>query len=204
LYSPRDILSKKVRLPLTATRRSQVTYVKLLKRVDPRSRSPFTWQGRFFRPGTWIEETELWPDGTFPRIPLLVEQAGAEKPARGWLRHKCDETVVLWRYQRDPGTFVEVGRVAAPGGLWPLLLEPLVRSAFEQDGGGHGPEDLALIRERISRFLHAELDRVTDADRGRVLTLVHDELASGIVDVGGDWLVGLDPIVQRRKDEPTN
>jgi hypothetical protein len=173
---------KKIRLPLSSTRRSQIAYTKLLQRIDPRSRSPFEWHGRLFRSGTWIHESELWPDGTYPRTPLLVEHAGAENPLRGWNRHKSDNTVVLWRYERVGSTFVEVGRVAAPAGMWAALLEPLVRDALARDGGGGMPVDLDGIRERITRVISAELDLVSDADRGRVLTLVHDELASRIAE----------------------
>lgn len=189
---------------MSRTRRSQPTWAKLLQRVDPRSRSPFEWRGRFFQPGSWIRESALWPDGTFPRVPLLVEHAGAENPGRGWNRHQTDNTVILWRYDREHAKFAEVGRVAAPAGVWTLLLEPLVRDALTQDGGSQ-PPDLALIRERITRFLQAELDRITDAERGRVLTLVHDELASRIAESGAEsWLVGSRSSLSTQKTEPTN
>lgn len=180
---------KKIRLPLSSTRRSQIGYTKLLQRIDPRSRSPFEWHGRLFRSGTWILESKLWPDGTYPRTPLLVEHAGADNPARGWNRHKSDNTVVLWRYERVGSTFVEVGRVAAPAGMWAALLEPLVRDALARDAGVAPAPDLDLIRLRITRFLSAELDLIGDADRGRVLTLVHDELAGRIAE-WGDGLLG--------------
>jgi hypothetical protein len=171
-------LARKVRIPISRSRRTQPTWAKLLKRIDPRSRSPFEWRGRFFRPGAWVEENALWPDGTFPRTPLLVEHAGAEAPARGHNRHRCDNTVILWRYDRATGQFAEVGRVAAPAGLWMHLLEPLVRECFAREMGMAPAADLDLIRSRITQFLQAELRLITDAERGRVLTLVHDELAA--------------------------
>lgn len=175
---------KKVRLPTSAVKRSQLAYCKLLKRVDPRSHSPFEWKGRIFRSGSSILESDLWPDGTFPRKPLIVEFAGAENPARGWNRHNSDNSVILWRYERPEGKdgeFVEVGRVVAPGAMWPLLMEPLVRDAMAQEMG-FPKLDLDVVRSRIARVLSAELDLVEKADRGRILTLVHDELAARIAD----------------------
>jgi hypothetical protein len=170
-------MDKRVRLPASATRRSQPTWSKLLERVDLRARSAFEWRGRFFRPGSEIAESALWPDGRFPRVPLIVEHAGAEAPGRGWNRHRSDNTVVLWRYDRAGGKFAELGRVAAPAGEWMPMLEPLVRETLAKDGGLQPPPDFDLIRSRITRFLQNELNVVNDADRGRVLTLVHDELA---------------------------
>jgi len=173
---------KKIRLPLSRTKRSQQTYAKLLERIDPRSRSPFEWRGRFFQPGSWIDESDLWPDGRFPRVPLLVEHAGAEDPAKGWNRHKCDNTVILWRYDRENGKFLEVGRVAAQAGFWAVLLEPLVRDAMSRDRGECPALDVDLVRARITRFLAAEFDIIPDAERYRILTLVHDELACRIAE----------------------
>jgi hypothetical protein len=159
-----------------------------------------------FRSGTWILESQLWPDGTYPRTPLLVEHAGAENPGHGWNRHKSDNTVVLWRYDRMVGKFIELGRVAAPGGCWASLLEPLVRDALQQDAGAIIPApDLDLIRVRITRFLSAELDLISDADRGRVLTLVHDELASRIAEWGSEsWLAGSSLTERNPRNQPAN
>jgi len=175
---------KKVRLPLSRIKRSQPTYAKLLKLVDPRSRTPFAWTGDFLRPGATIPESELWPNGTFPRTPLIVEFAGAENPARGHNRHLSDNTVILWRYERSEATegkFIEVGRVSAPGGMWAMLLEPLVRDAMAQESG-FVALDFDLIRSRITRVIAAELDLVGNGDRARLLTLVHDELAGRIAE----------------------
>lgn len=174
---------KKVRLPLSRTKRSQATYAKLLQHVDPRSRSPFEWRGRYLRPGSWVLESDLNPDGTYPRVPLLVEHAGSEAPEKGWNRHKCDNTVILWRYDRAEGKFEEVGRVAAPAGMWAMLLEPLVRDTLARDVSGCQVQpDIDLIRTRITRFLAAEFDIIPDADRGRILCLIHDELACRIAE----------------------
>jgi hypothetical protein len=196
---------KSVRLPLTNPQRSQPTYAKLLQRVDPRSRSPFEWAGRFLRPGATVPEASLWPDGTFPRAPLILEFAGALNPGRGHNRRKSDETAVLWRYDRAAGKWVELGRVAAPGAMWGRLLEPLVRNAMAEECG-FVPLDCDLVRSRIARVIAAELALVADRDRAQVLTLVHDELASRISewgDVGEGWLVGCSSLaLQERK--PTN
>lgn len=185
----------KVRLPSSSTKRSQMTYMKLLRRFEPLTRV-FVWKGRIFRPGATILETDLWPDGSFPRIPLLVEFAGAENPAKGWNRHKSDETAILWRYERSDGKdgeFVEVGRVVAPNGIWALLLEPLVREAMAQQSGTAVP-DFGTVRDRIAKFLAAELDLVGDADRARLLAIVHDELASRIAQWGEPGSVELVPL----------
>jgi hypothetical protein len=171
-----------VRLPLSSRSRSQLTWAKLLRRVDPRSRSPFGWDGNFLRPGSSIRESDLWPDGSFPRMPLVLEFAGAENPARGHNRRNSDETVILWRYHRDAGKFLEFGRVAGPGAIWARLMEPLVMEAMREEMGFAPAPDFDLIRERIIRMLRAELDLIGDRDRARLLTLVHDELAGRIAE----------------------
>jgi hypothetical protein len=179
--------ARHVRLPLSRTKRSQATYAKLLKLVDPRSRTAFEWKGNFLSPGTTIPEANLWPNGTFPRTPLIVEFAGAETPARGHARHLSDNTVILWRYERSEGKdgkFVEVGRVVAPAGMWRMLLEPLVRDAMAREAG-FVALDFDLIRSRITRVIAAELDMVGNGDRARLLTLVHDELAGRIAEWSG-------------------
>jgi len=175
---------RRIRLPLSSTRRTQPTYAKLLRRFDPRSRSPFQWLGTFFRPGSLIQETELWPDETFPRVPLILEFAGSENPGKGHNRHKSDNTVVLWRYLRTEGKFEELGRVSVPAGMWAMLLEPLVREAMAAEIFGVHTLDIEAIRLRISRVIAAELDRLEDGDRARVLTAVHDELGFRLADVG--------------------
>jgi hypothetical protein len=179
-------------------------YAKLLQRVDPRSRTPFAWLGRFLRPGATVPEMALWPDGTFPRAPLILEFAGSLSPARGHNRRRSDETAVLWRYDRTPGKWVELGRVAAPGAMWARLLEPLVRDAMAKECGMVSL-DFDLIRSRIARVIAAELALVEDRDRAQLLTLVHDELASRISEwgeVGESWLAGSRAALQERK--PTN
>lgn len=170
-----------MRLPISRVKRSQLTYAKLLQRVDPRSRAPLvTWKGRLLNPGSTIPESDLWPDGAFPRVPLIIEFAGSEAPARGHNRHRSDNTVILWRY--EGGKFLEMGRVVAPSAMWAMLLEPLVREAMAREAGFSAPPDMDLIRDRITRVLAAELDLVADIHRARILTLIHDELSGRIAE----------------------
>lgn len=181
---------RNVRLPLSRTRRSQLTYATLLRRFDPRSRAAFTWEGDLLTPGATIPEARLWPSGAFPRTPLIVEFAGADNPAKGHRRHESDSTVILWRYEREnDGAFVEVGRVCAPAGMWALLLEPLVRDAMAREAGLAAPPDVDVIRGRIATVLAAELDLVADSERARILQLVRDELAGRIAEWSGPTIV---------------
>lgn len=176
-------MGKTVQLPITRSKRSQPTYAKLLQRVDPRSRAPLvTWKGNLLRPGTTIPESDLWPNGSFPRTPLIIEFAGAENPARGHARHRSGDTVILWSYERSTGKFLELGRVVAQAATWAILLEPLAREAMAREAGFIPPPDIDLIRSRITRVLAAELDLVADMDRLRVLTLVYDEISVRIAD----------------------
>jgi len=120
---------------------------------------------------------------------LIVEFAGADNPGHGHNRHGSDNTVILWRYERSGegvGVFLKLGQVVAPGAMWALLLEPLVRQAMWDDAGGNPPApDVDLIRGRITAMLGAELDLVSDAQRASILTLVHDELAGRIAQWSG-------------------
>ena len=189
-----------VRLPLSRTKRSQLTYAKLLQFIDPRSRAPLiAWKSKTLQPGSTIPESDLWPSGAYPRKPLLIEFAGAENPAHGHNRHKSDNTVILWRY--EGGAFVELGRVHAPAAMWAPLLEPLVREAMALEAGRPAPPDVDLIRGRIARVLAAELDLVSDGDRVRILTLLHDELLGRIA----EWCMPEAAIAHRlEKQYPTN
>ena len=186
-----------------------MTYAKLLKRFDPRSRVPFAWPGRLMRPGSTIAESDLWPDEDFPSAPLLLEFAGADRPARGWNRHKSDQTVILWRYDRDSGAWGELGRVSAPGAMWTAGIEPLVREALSEEYLDQVAPDLAAIRERIAAAISAELDVLSDErSRASVLTLVHDELACRISELLGSGEfgrgVGRSVISLSTTDRPTD
>ena len=61
-----------VRIPRTATRRSAVTFAKMLGRVAPSAVNGFEFEGRFVRPGSEIAESDL------PARAVLLEGAGSD------------------------------------------------------------------------------------------------------------------------------
>src|ERR1017187_3112820 len=71
-----------VRIPSSAIRRSQLVFAKLIERVLPRAFSGFDLPGPFFRPGSEVEEKDLWPSDQYPKRPILIEGAGISKPGR--------------------------------------------------------------------------------------------------------------------------
>ena len=62
-------------------------------------------------------------------FPRRATRPGSAR-AKGWNRHKCDNTAILWRYEREKGKFIEVGRVAGPAGFERSTEAPDVRAQF--------------------------------------------------------------------------
>jgi hypothetical protein len=155
------------RLPHSATRRSAVTYIKLVNSVRP---DPvwggYSFEGRILRPGCTLPRDEL-PDGS-----LLLECAGAEKGGRG--HNRSPDLYILWRLDRD--TWREVARAASVGRDWTLDLGPIARRELQP------PKPFLVDPEasaaRVIAALDHELEPLRREAQVLVVRAVYDRFAA--------------------------
>lgn len=167
---------RRVKIPWSG-RRGQRGFAKLLIHVPRRPLNGFEWEGTLVRPNALVRESELWPTPRHPRPPLLLEMAGhAFPPTIPRRRNDNGELYVLWRYDMESGEWREIGRTIAWGWEWSLALGPMAAAEIDKIRG-LAPPDLDEARRRIQRALDVEMERLSAADRARLLTVLHDEFA---------------------------
>ena len=170
-----------VRIPRSAVSRSAEGFAKLLFDVEPNVYSGFAFKGRLLRPGSHIAESDLWPTPEYPRPALLVEYAGPSlKPARGHNRHAQENLWILWRYRPGAGKWEELARCCMVAETLVSHLLPIARAALAEARGPQPLIDIAAVEARIAGLLDAELRGLSPAQAERVLTVVHDQLATRI------------------------
>jgi hypothetical protein len=167
-----------VKIPRTAARRSERTYVRLVLR--PVRRAPF-FEGALLRAGGFVEESALWPTPDYPLVPLLIEYAGSDGTGRGHNRSR--DVHVLWRYVRGhsegkpSGDFEEVARVASHGAEWvydlrPIVERELLRPAIDHDARGRA------AASRLAALIDGALDELEDAGRESALAALYNQVAA--------------------------
>ena len=163
----------RVRLPRTSSRRNESTHIKLIERIRPDRCAGLAFQGKHFRGGDTIEETDLWPTPDFPARPLLLELGGIATP--GWGHNRSSHWHLLWRYVVEHSQFEEIARVEARGIDW---VEALKYLAIAELGPERPKERETASRaaQRIVDALEAELKELDGAPRLDFLALIADEI----------------------------
>lgn len=177
-----------IRLPCSGS--SQDRFLKLLSRVDPDAENGFGFEGRLL-PGKTATAAALRPSADFPETPIVLEYSHAE--ARGIPgNRRRDGLYVLWRWERQAGSWRELGRARSVAWEWAIDLRPLALRALAEarsrPPGVEAVPDLGLIAARISEFIEKELCILPALQQARVLAALHDELAkrsSGNRDIMG-------------------
>jgi hypothetical protein len=168
-----------VKIPRTSARVSQGIFAKLLTRVDPDAQSGFGFEGTVLRPGDELPLQALWPTPEHPKIPILLECAGAVSPKRGHGRRDQEDRYILWRFLAGRHEWQEIGRSSSTSWTWAIDLRPLAIRALEESRGKEvvvfvGLEQ-ALARSRAA--MDQELKQLAPPDRVRYLAGLHDEAA---------------------------
>jgi hypothetical protein len=178
---------KDCRIPKTATRRGAISYAKLLTRVDPNARDGYGFEGKLLQPGALIHESELGIHDSKPAAPILLECTDIEGIHDAGSRHyrnrrMWDKLYILWRYERESSTWIEIARTQCHSDEWVETLREPARIAL----GKASWEVVPSVAETITRIrglLDQELQNLEDGARRQVLGELYDQFAARIVEV---------------------
>ena len=163
-------------LPHRSSRRSSV--LRLVKWVPEDA----AWSGqvisKLMRPGERVHESALRPDSTWPRVPLIQENAPPQGPLeRGWRRHGQGDSLVFYTFDRAAASWIKRGEVIVTDGFgWTTAVKPLLCALFSECVGPQlvaAPDSVANITELV----HRELARLQPADRICVAEALLNELS---------------------------
>ena len=159
--------SRKVRLPVSSSRRSAIRFIKLLERVDQKPMNGFQFGGRFLRPGALISEADL------PQRAVLLEGAGSE----GSGRRDSKYLYILWQFDWGRREWVELARVWAECWEWAMELGPIAQRALEPV---QPVPDVRRAAERLSAVIQREMAAFEEAQRAQLAAVLHDRFATHI------------------------
>jgi hypothetical protein len=140
---------------------------------------PTAFEGKLLKPGTLIDEAELWPTPEYPETPLLLEYAGNDHTGRG--HRRSNDIYLLWRFDRARRCWVELIRATCQGADWIEQLKPI---AFAELGRALAPPDpnaAAGISGRVLSVLDHELEMLGAGDRHLVMAFVYQEFSARAV-----------------------
>lgn len=182
-----------MRIPCSSKRNSSIAFAKLLTRVSADAENGFGFEGTLLRPGKLLPWSALWPTPEHPKIPIVLECAGAiGKPERGWRRQAQDDLYILWRFDPVDKKWRELGRSMSDSWTWAMDLRPLAIRAIEESKGTAVEVfvDFMLVIQRLHVLLDTELAKLPSRERGRAIAVLHDELCSRLVrsEVVGGWI----------------
>jgi hypothetical protein len=172
-----------IHIPSSSTRSyTGVTFVKLLRRVDPRASNGFGFEGIFLRPGGFVEGEKLWPDESYPRVPVLLECAGNTGFASdGRKAHgnsaRSEVLFVLWKFNLQSRDWIEVARAKSDSAAWACELAPIAGRVIQESLPKQEPVNPVEIRKQIVSYLSGQLDLVSEDQRQELISVLHDEFA---------------------------
>jgi hypothetical protein len=162
------------RIPKTATRRGAVCYAKLLTRVDARAENGYGFEGELLKPGSRIAESDL----AGRTILLECTDIEGSRDYRG--RCKWDKLYILWRFERESNSWIEIARTQCHSGEWCEVLREPARIALGKTSWGVVPSVAETII-RIRGMLDQELQGLEDGAKRQVLGELYDQFASRMV-----------------------
>jgi hypothetical protein len=170
---PDELSSPRIRIPRTCPRRGEPCWAKLLQSVDPNAHDGFGFHGTFLRCGREIGECDLWPDESYPRIPVLLEHAGPPERAR-----RNERIYVLWRYDLKLTRFVEIARTSAVSTEWVVFLAPIACRELDIQRGPQLVKRAEDVAAEVSRTLDDGLRKLAPYERTVALARIFDDLAA--------------------------
>jgi hypothetical protein len=195
-------MTRRIRIPNSATRRGGITFAKLLSWVTEPATTGFDFEGRLLRPGQQIDESELWPSEDWPEVPVLLECAGITEV--GWGHRRSVYTYILWRYERDRGEWREIARTTGTSSEWCCILGPIARSLVVGEIPARPKcEIVDLAEQLVAAIEELVLRRLTDADCMMLLSHLHELLAavaSRRLDKCGQTRLYLETMPKRKRD----
>jgi hypothetical protein len=167
------------RIPKTATRRGAISYAKLLSRVDANAHDIYGFEGKLLRPGQVIAESELHGNA------ILLECTDIEGVHDQGSRHyrnrrKWDKVYILWRYERETRSWVEIVRTQCLSDEWAHVLREPARIALGRVSWAVIPS-VADTVTAIMGYAEKHLRELEDDNQWKVLCELQDQFASWIV-----------------------
>lgn len=170
------------RIPKTATRRGAISYAKLLSRVDANAHDGYGFDGKLLRPGALISETELGIHYSKP-APILLECTDIEGSRDCRNRRKWEKLYILWRYEKESKSWIEIVRTQCQSDEWVEVLREPARIALGRASWAVIPSVADRVT-RIRALLDRELRDLEDGQARQVLGELHDQFASRMVKAG--------------------
>jgi hypothetical protein len=166
-----------VKIPRTSARASQRIFAKLLTRVDPDGEAGFGFEGTVVKPGDMLPLSALWPTPAHPKIPILLECAGAVNPKSGHGRQDQENRYILWRFHEGRHEFQEIARSASSSWTWAMDLRPIAIRALEESRGKDVAVYVGLDQfiARMGAALDQEIKQVAPPERKRAMAALHDQ-----------------------------
>ncbi|HEX4138392.1 MAG TPA: hypothetical protein VHY84_27525 [Bryobacteraceae bacterium] len=158
-------------LELKPGARRCATYAQLIRNVNRHGPIPF--DGRFFKTGSRVEESDLRPDPEWPETPLLIEYAGNDRSGRG--HRRANDIHVLWKFEHHE--WIEIDRITSQGPEWWHHLQPAVLRELAAPLVNLA-ELAGKATDRILDMLDRELDVLEDDGRKRVMSFLYDQFTA--------------------------
>ncbi len=174
-----EIVRGGVSLPCSSPRNCREKFLKLLSHVDPHAAHGFGFEGVFLRPGATVTDAQLRPGPEYPPTPVALEYMRGS--VHGIPGHRRAESIyILWRYDRDHGSWRELGRAVSFAWEWAVVLRPLAVRAMREARGTNVEimPDLPAIAGRIAAVLDRELKSLEPPHRHQVLGVLHDQFGA--------------------------
>lgn len=185
----------RVRIPRSSARRVEACYAKLLERVEPDAHDGFGYLGSFLKPGSTIEESELWPTPHHPPVPVILECCLLGES--GWGHKRSLFTYILWKY--SAGKFEEIARTKAQHWEWAIELREAAIRALEVRGKFPVVlPDIEALAGRIQKLLTVELAGLDLQDQRKILAVLHDYFAVHLVLEGVEVCQSVSPVSNNR------
>jgi hypothetical protein len=177
-------------IPRSAPSRRERGYACLIRRVSDNP-TAVAFDGKYFRCGAAIDESELSPDEEWPSTPLLLEYAGLDyaaplqRLASGYGGKRRPLVHILWRYERDRREWRELARASSVDNDWVQHFVAIARVEMLRNGRPAAPVDIAVRASvRWIEALDRELSQLENEERVIALGLLYEQITARVVDLG--------------------
>lgn len=173
-----------MRIPRTSPSRKERTYATLVHHLQ--ESAPW-FEGRLISCGKAIDESELWPDDTWPSVPLLIEHAGADHSVdleyrdSGYGRRIRPRIYILWRYESEFRTWKELARTTTVDNEWVESFRALIAVEMRRVPSRVAPVELATRSfHRCVELLDRELAALDCEARALALGYLYEEITARV------------------------
>jgi hypothetical protein len=124
------------------------------------------------RCGQELPEERLWPAPDYPGTPILLEHAGMTAP--GWGHRRSPQSYILWRYDREKASWVELARAASIEDSWVHTLLPIARRAIEEQASALPALNCSQAANTLLQMLDEHLSVARGQEKQQLLSLLYN------------------------------